>query len=148
VIVDDPDRKYGNQSLPEVISAQELAAKTQTGYLLRTVPDGYSLQISAPPVQSANEPYIYFAFYRTEPNGYFVIEAAPGQAVSGFDVNETYTTASGLALYFEKDSVYPPSEKKYVSALVVAPGGATLMIKSTLPRETVKVWAEELVLAK
>jgi hypothetical protein len=38
-------------------------------------------------------------------------------------VNETYTTASGLALYFEKDSVYPPSEKKYVSALGVAPGG-------------------------
>ena len=49
-IVDDPERTHGDL-LPEVISEQELAAETSSGYLLKSVPAGFSLEISAPPQQ-------------------------------------------------------------------------------------------------
>ena len=54
----------------------------------------------------------------------------------------TYTTASGLVLSFMEDAS-DPSGKQYVSAFVKAPDGAAFMLSSTLPRETVKEWAEE-----
>jgi hypothetical protein len=59
------------------------------------------------------------------------------------DVDETYTTAGGLVLHFMKE-FSDPSGKQYTSAFVDAPDGVAFMINSTLPRETVKAWAEQL----
>lgn len=146
-IVDDPNRAHGDL-LPEVISEQDLAAKTQSGYLLKAIPDGFALEISAPPRQAAGEPYIYIASYRSQANDYFVIQddgAVPTKLLDETDA--TYTTASGLTLHFirEGDS---PSGKQFSSAIVEAPGGKLFWINSTLPRETVLAWAEELTLVK
>lgn len=142
-IIDDPNREHGDL-LPEVISEQDLAAKTKNGYLLKTVPEGYTLEINAPPKQSANEPFIYIASYRTSANDYFVIQAGTEQPRKIYkDTDETYTTASGLVLHFMKD-FSDSSDKQYTSAFVEAPGGVVFMINSTLPRETVKAWAEDL----
>lgn len=143
-IVDDPNREHGDL-LPEVITSHDVASKTQSGYLLKTIPEGFSLEISAPPKQSANEPYIYIASYRSAANDYFVIQSAPGKQIE--DADETYTTAGGLVLHFMKD-IADPSGKQYTSAMVEAPGGTIFLINSTLPRESVKAWAEDLVLVK
>jgi hypothetical protein len=147
-IVDDPNGVYGDL-LPETITPQELAAKTQSGYLLKTIPDGFSLEITAPPKQPANEPYIYIASYRTAANDYFVIQAAGPADVQAMtkEADETYTTASGLVVLFIKD-ISDPTGKQYTSAIVEAPDGTAFMVSSTLPRDTVKAWAEDLVPAK
>jgi hypothetical protein len=169
-IVDDPKRIHGDL-LPEVISAQELATQTKSAYLLKSVPEGYSLEISEPQIKpDSNEPYIYIASYRTEANDYFVIQSGVGRPTAAVEANcsivsgekscsteqpstandgidETYTTASGLVLHFEKDFA-DPSGKQYTSAFVKAPDGVSFLITSTLPRKTVKQWAEDLVVAK
>jgi len=74
-IVDDPDRVYGDL-IPVVISEQELVGKTRSAYLLKEIPSGFSLEITASPQQPANEPFIYVASYRSETGNYFVIQAA------------------------------------------------------------------------
>jgi hypothetical protein len=169
-LVDDLERLHGDL-LPELISEQELAAKTKNGYLLKIIPDGYSLEISEPQIKpDSSEPYIYIASYRTAANDYFVIQSGMGRpagavegncsAISGVkscstkqpstandSTDEIYTTASGLVLHFERD-FSDPTGKQYTSAFVEAPNGATFLINSTLPRETVKAWAEDLVIAQ
>lgn len=146
-IVDDPNREHGDL-LPEVISVSDLAAKTSNAYLLKDVPAGYTLELTAPPRQPANEPYIYIASYHTAANDYFVIQAGAAPAKVADQTDETYTTASGLVLHFMPDFNDPNSGGLYTSAVVEAPGGVAFMINSTLPRETVKAWAEELALVK
>ncbi len=144
-LVDDPNREHGDL-LPEVITSQQLAARTTTAYLLKSVPDGYSLEISEPQrKKGSTEPYIYIASYRTEANDYFVIQTGMYKDFS--DEGEAYTTASGLVLHFTRE-VIDPSGKQYVTMGVDAPNGVFFMVTSTLPKETVKAWAENLVLVK
>jgi hypothetical protein len=143
-IVDDPDRQNGDL-LPEIVSEQDLAAKTNTGYLLKTIPAGYSLEISAPPKQPVNEPFIYIASYRTPANDYFVIQATDAPTTGS---DETYTTTGGLILHFMRDVTDPSSGKRFIEVQVEAPGGVAFTISSTLPRETVKAWSEMLVIVK
>jgi hypothetical protein len=140
-IVDDPNREHGDL-LPEVISAQQLAARTKSGYLLKTLPEGYTLEISEPQIKAgSSEPYMYIASYRNEANDYFVIQAGMGGPSDSGE--EKYTTASGLVLHIMMDSA-EPSGKQYSTTVVEAPDGTSFMIDSTLPIETVKAWAEEL----
>lgn len=170
-IVDDLERIHGDL-LPEVISEQELAIQTRSAYLLKIIPEGYSLEISKPQIKpGSSEPYLYIATYRNPADDYFVIQAAPGQKATAMNTgetnptanelvlgvvqemgsnppgNETYTTTSGLVLHFE-EAFADPAGKLYILALVEAPGGVTFMVSSTLPRETVEAWAEELVVVK
>jgi hypothetical protein len=151
-IIDDPNREHGDL-LPEVITPQQLAAHTKTAYLLKAVPDGYALEISEPQSKrGSTEPYTYIASYSTPNSVDFVIqsmaatESAQPSSQAG-DVEETYTTASGLVMYFMKESP-DPSGRQYTSALVDAPDKVTFIINSTLPREMVKAWAEQLTLVK
>ncbi|GEM_PF-1001218 len=169
-IVDDTDRTQGDL-LPEKITVQELAAHTKTGYLLKTIPAGFNLELEAPPKQDKETAYIYIASYRTEAGDYFVIQASgvPDDLTQGTAENaqcfnadrtitpctatpptggkETYTTAAGLKVYFEEDTVTPDG-KHYPEAAVKAPDGAAFLISSTLSRERVKALAEELVIAQ
>lgn len=143
-IVNDPNSKYGDL-LPEVISPEQLAANTPAAYLLAQVPEGFALEITAPPQQQTGKDYIYIASYRNPAGDYFVIQAAPGK--NPRDQSETYTTAAGLVLHFEKD-YESPSGTHYTSAIVEAPDGTQFLLNSTLPRDTVKAWAEDLVNVK
>jgi hypothetical protein len=116
---------------------------------VNNIPEGYALEITTPPQQSANEPYIYIASYTNPSNEYFVIQAGdPGEGASTqSNWVETYTTASGLVLHFT-EGYTDPGGKTYSSAIMVAADGVTLTINSTLPVDTVKAWAEDLTLVK
>jgi hypothetical protein len=145
-LVDDPDRTQGDL-LPEVISPEDLAAKTPAGYLLQAIPDGFALEITAPPKQAAGAAFIYIAAYRSPDNDYVVIQSmGPAEVksmLSGAD--QTYTTASGLVLHFLRETTMP-SGRPITSAVVEAPDGIAFMLNSTLPADTVRAWAEKLVL--
>lgn len=147
-LTDDPNREHGDL-LPEVITPQQLAERTSTAYLLNAVPDGYSLEISEPErKRGSSEPYMYIASYRTEANDYFVIQATGGEPKMANDgSHEVYTTASGLILHLMRETP-DLTGRQYVSASVEAPNGVGFTITSTLPLETVKAWAENLVLVK
>jgi hypothetical protein len=147
-IVDDPERTHGDL-LPEVISEEQLAAKTKNAYLLKAIPEGYSLEISEPQIKpGSSEPYMYIATYR-KADDYFVIQFGAGfeakAAIQGTD--ETYITPNGLVLHF-MEGPKNRSDKSFASALVEAPNNVTFMISSTLPRETVKQWVESLEIVK
>ncbi len=149
-LVDDPQRVHGDL-LPEILSAQELAAKTGSAYLLEVIPAGYELEISAPPRQDEGaHPFLYIASYR-HGNDYFVIQASdpypPQGMLEGYQ-DETYTTAGGLVLRFAADVRTSSAEKTFTSALVEAPGGVNFMINTSLPRQTCKEWVEGLILVK
>lgn len=164
VIVDDPNREHGDL-LPEVITPEELAAKTTSGYLLKTTPDGFTLELTAPPKQPEGDPYIYIASYRNEANDYFVIQSGVGlpsepsngscsvvsgvktcstEQVSG-NTDETYTTTSGLVMHFMNMQIPEhPADSTMIEAVAEAADGMTFMVTSTLPIETIKAWAEDL----
>ncbi|HEX7567615.1 MAG TPA: zf-HC2 domain-containing protein [Anaerolineaceae bacterium] len=146
--VDDPTGEHGDL-LPEVITPQELAAHTQAGYLLKNVPAGFSLEISAPPKQEQEPYYIYIASYRTAENDSFVIQSGKAPEKLANLGKDTYQTASGLTLYFLPSIQEQGSKAKVITqTIVAAPDGAQFIISSTLPRERVQELAEDLVLVK
>jgi len=146
-IVADPN---GQHALPEVISAEALATRIPSAYLLRTVPDGFSLEVSVLPKQftnrSGNGPFFYEAGYIDQAGDYFVIRAFDDKPLKDTSwADEIYTTASGLVLYFVNQ---PSLDPKFTGGLMQAPNGHTYAIDSTLPRETVRELMEQLVLVK
>ena len=73
-IVDDPDGRYV-KLLPEVISQQELASRAGSAYLLSSIPDGVTLEISAAPRQPKGQPFLYTASYRSQRGDFLMIES-------------------------------------------------------------------------
>ena len=147
-IVDD---KNGEHAQPEVTSVEALAARIPSAYLLRTVPDGYSLEVNALPEQfpnrSGNGPFFYQATYTNQAGDYFTIRAFDNKKLEDTSwADEAYTTASGLTLYF----VNQPSTdiREFNGGLLQVPNGHTYAIESSLPRETIKEFLEQLVLVK
>ena len=146
-IVDDPN---GQHALPEVISVEALATRIPSAYLLRRVPDGFSLEVSVLPKQftnrSGNGPFYYEAGYINQDGDYFIIRAFDDKPLEDTSwADEIYTTASGLVLYFVNQ---PSIDPKFTGGLMQAPNGHTYAIDSTLPRETVRELMEQLVLVK
>jgi anti-sigma factor RsiW len=143
-IVDDPS---GEHSRPEVIPVEDLASKTQDAYLLETIPDGFSLDVSVLARQPANEQFFYNAIY-TKGDDYFMIRTWGEDIKDASWADEHYTTASGLVLHFIVEPGITPAGGQFTSALVEMPEGMTFAINSTLPREMIKALTEELVLVK
>ena len=146
-IIDD---KNGEHAQPEVTSAEALATRIPSAYLLRTVPDGFSLEVNALPKQftnlSGNGPFFYEATYTDQAGDYFNIRAFDNKKLEDTSwADETYTTASGLTLYFVNQ---PSTDLKFTGGLMEAPNGHTYAIDSTLPREMVKAFLDDLVLVK
>ena len=146
-LADDTNRTQG-ELLPEKITVQELDAHTKDGYLLKSIPAGFDLEITAPPRQDHETSYVYIASYRTEAGDYFVIQAGGAPEVLMNDAAEVYTTVSGLVVSFMREPEQSPDGKHYQSAAVKAPDGTTFFITSTLPRERVKALAEDLVIVQ
>ena len=147
-IVDDPN---GEHSVPEtlasnVIPAEALAEKTDSAYLLKTIPDGFSLEISLLPKQPADRPFFYEAGYTNKAGDYFSIRTFGDKPLEDTSwADETYTTASGLVLYFVNQ---PSIDTKFTGGLMQAPNGKTYAIDSTLSRDQIKALLEDLVLVK
>jgi len=143
-IVDDTT---GQHNIPELMPVEDLGSKTQSAYLLQTIPDGFSLEVSALPKQPANEQFFYRAIY-TRGDDYFMIRTWGEKIKDASWADERYTTASGLVLHFIVEPGATRSGGQFTSALMETPEGLTFAINSTLPRETIKTWAEDLVLVK
>ena len=145
--VDDPTGEHG-KLLPEVITAKELSEHTQNAYLLKNVPAGFTLEISAMPRQKDEAYFTYVATYRNSDNDLFVIQSDQ-KSIDPADFKEQYQTASGLTLYYLPHTAESsPKEMKLNQAIVAAPGGAQFILSSTLPRERIEALAEDLELVK
>ena len=149
-IVEDPN---GEHSLPvkipsTAISAENLASKTDSAYLLKTIPDGFSLEVGVLPEQPANEQFFYEARYTNQVGDYFIIRTLGKPLEDALKEDETYTTASGLVLHFIGRAGDTPKGGQVPVVLIEAPSSKTYAIESTLPRERVKELAEQLVLVK
>jgi hypothetical protein len=147
-IVDDPNGEHSvlETLAPNVIPAEALAAKTDSAYLLKTVPDGFSLEVSVLPKQPANELFFYQAGYTNKAGEYFSIRTFTDKPLEDTSwADEIYTTASGLVLYFVNQ---PSIDTKFTGGLMQAPNGMTYAIDSTLPREQIKALVEDLVQLK
>jgi Putative zinc-finger len=149
-IVDDPN---GEHSLPaknsaNVIPVETLAARTDSAYLLKTIPDGFSLEVSILPEQPENEQYFYEASYTNQAGHRFIIRALGKPLEDTSREDEAYTTASGLVLHFLAQPGDSAKDGEFTSAVIEAPNGKTYAIDSTLPRDQVKALAEDLVLVK
>ncbi len=146
-IVDDPEGRQGNL-LPEVISAGELAAHTPAGYLLAQIPEGFTLEISAPPQIEPDEVFVYIASYRSPANDCFVIQSDGNIPVDMMaTATEIYTTTRGMVLHFI-DRVDDPTGRKRSVAIAVTPDNYMFWINSTLSHDTVNAWAETLTPAQ
>lgn len=145
-IVDDPDGQY-IKLLPEVISQQELASHTRSAYLLSSIPDGVTLEISAAPRRPKGQPFSYTASYRSQRGDFLVIESVGMEKTKAVTASsdESYTTASGLTLLFLESN---KAGKPFTSAIVETPQGTAFVLNSILPRDQVKALAEKLVLIK
>jgi len=145
-IVDDPDGQHV-KLLPEVISKQKLASHTRSAYLLSSIPEGVTLEISAAPRQPKGQPFLYTASYRSERGDFLMIESVGIEKIraAAESSDESYTTASGLTLRFLKSD---KAGKPFTSAIVETPQGTAFILNSILPRDQVKELAEELVLIK
>jgi type II secretory pathway pseudopilin PulG len=150
-IVDDPN---GEHSVPETLApnvnpAKVLATKTDSAYLLKTVPDGFSLEVSVLPKQPANELFFYEAGYTNKAGDYFTIRTFTDKPLEDTSwADETYTTASGLVLYFVNQPSITTRGEEFNGGLMQAPNGHTYAIESSLPRERITELLEELVLVK
>jgi hypothetical protein len=149
-IVDDPN---GEHSLPakipsSVIPVETLAAKTDSAYLLKTIPDGFSLEVSVLPEQPENELFFYEAGYTNQAGDSFIIRALGKPLEDTSLEDEAYTTANGLVLHFIAQPGDTAKGGEFTSVLIEAPNGKTYAIDSTLPRDSIKTLAEDLVLVK
>ena len=150
-IVDDLNGEHSvfETLAPNVNPAKALAAKTDSAYLLKTVPDGFSLEISVLPKQPANQPFFYQAGYTNQAGDYFIIRTFTDKPLEDTSwADETYTTASGLVLYFVNQPSITTRGEEFNGGLMQTPNGKTYAIESTLPRERIKEFVEDLVLIK
>jgi hypothetical protein len=148
-VVDDPN---GEHTLPAkisstAISVEDLASKTDAAYLLKTIPDGFSLEVGVLPKLPANEQFFYEARYANQAGDYLIIRALD-KPLENTRTDEAYSTASGLVVHFIAQPGDSAQGGEFTSALIEAPNGKTYAIESTLPRDQVKALAEELTLVK
>ena len=150
-IVDDPNGEHG---VPETLAsnvkpAKALATKTDSAYLLKTVPAGFSLEVSVLPKQPTDQLFFYEAGYTNKAGDYFIIRTFTDKPLEDTSwADETYTTTSGLVLYFVNQPSITTRGEEFNGGLMQAPNGKLYAIDSTLPRETIKAFMEELVLVK
>jgi putative zinc finger protein len=150
-IVDDPNGEHSvfETLAPNVIPAKALAAKTDSAYLLKTIPEGFSLEVSVLPKQPADQPFFYQAGYTNQAGDYFVIRTFTDKPLEDTSwADETYTTASGLILYFVNQPSITTRGEEFNGGLMETPNGMTYAIESTLSREQIKALLEDLIQLK
>jgi len=138
---------YGGLQL-HVISRQDLASRAQSAYVLRSIPDAFSEEISVMPDRLTGEPVYYIVACVSAAGDYLVLEAWDGPRYLIELMDETYTTATGLELLFTPEGMSDLAGNPLTQAIVRAPDGTTFILRSSLPREQVQALAEDLVLVR
>jgi len=139
-IVEDPS--YVPEST--VLSEHELAAHINA-YVLKTIPEGFSLKIIMTPNDSQAQSYNYEINYENSANETFGMMAVgtmdPGFIEKSF-YDGSYVTASGLTIN------YSPSSSHGTSGMLTIPDGTSFLLSSSMSREEIQKLAEDLVPAK
>jgi hypothetical protein len=144
VLVDDiGSPRFERQ--PKPITRTELVKRFTTVYVLKTLPDGFRLKISAT-IPTAYQDY-FLIDYRNRTEDYFSIQSID-QPVTHGDMNiQTYRTANGLTVHIMDDRSSEHASD-VTNGVVDLPGGGHFLLASNLPRAQVKTWVEDLVSAK
>jgi hypothetical protein len=146
-IVDQPAVKQESADPGfKTLTIQELTAHTQTAYLLKNNPEGFTLQIVAVSDQPKDQPFSYETNY-TGPNGETFDLQTIGLTDEGFIKSNfydgSYKSASGLVVYYSTSS-----DKDSTSAILTTPEGNSFLLESSLPREQVQTLVDDLAPAK
>jgi hypothetical protein len=146
-IVDQPAVKQESADPGfKTLTIQELTAHTQTAYLLKNNPEGFTLQIVAANDQPKDQPFSYETNY-TGPNGETFGLMAIGLTDEGFIKSNfydgSYKSASGLVVYYSTSS-----HKDSTSAILTTPEGNSFLLGSSLPREQVQTLVDDLAPVK
>ncbi len=151
VMVDErlPEASASEEVPFETLSLDDLLQRIQTKtYLLRPLPEEFTLEIVAAANQPADEPYQYELNYSRATGESFDMMAVgvmdPGFVEKSF-YDSSYKTASGLVLYFSPSSNESASEGQHTSAMLVTPGGDSFLVFSSLSREQTQALVEKLV---
>jgi hypothetical protein len=123
----------------ETLTEQELATRTNSFYVLKPLPAGYTETITAVADQPKDQDYQFEIDY-TGPNGETFDLLAVGKMDPGFVASSfydgSYKTASGWVVN------YSPSG---ASAMLLAPDGNSFLLMTKLPREQIQNLVETLV---
>jgi len=123
----------------EKLTEQELATRTNSFYVLKPLPTGYTETITAVANQPKDQDYQFEIDY-TGPNGETFDLLAVGKMDPGFVASSfydgSYKTASGWVVN------YSPSG---ASAMLLAPDGNSFLLMTKLPREQIQNLVETLV---
>lgn len=137
------DTNYEPQS--KVITEHELAALINA-YVLKTIPEGYSLEIISTPNDPQNQSYNYEINY-TNPEGESFGMMAVGTMDPGFIEKSfydgSYITASGLVINYSSSS-----KEDSTSAMLTIPDGTSFLLTSSMSRVQTQQWVDDLVPAK
>jgi hypothetical protein len=142
-VTDDPDSKYTDRFM-EPVAPKELAARGSSAYVLKTVPEGFEMQLSAPAKPATGEEHMFMVEYRNQSGDYIVMQGGGTVPKNIGDTADELKTASGLRLRSLSGRISQEADKGF-RYVVEAPDGSTFTLSSNLPRERVKTLAEELV---
>lgn len=142
-VTDTTDPNYEPKS--EVITEHQLAALINA-YVLKTIPEGYSLEIISTPNDPQNQSYNYEINYTNDEGQSFGMMAVgtmdPGFIEKSF-YDGSYITASGLVINYS-----PSSKADSTSAMLTIPDGTSFLLTSSMSRGQTQQWVEDLVPAK
>ncbi len=142
-LIDDPSAQSG-YLLPEKVPPQEMG--DLQGLVLAHTPEGFVQQVSTPGGRPDGQPLAYIATYTNSSGDFFTVQTftGPSSLPPALFNDETYTTAAGLVLHFSPAET-KPGGLQVTAALITSPDGACYSLTSSLPRDLVKAWAEDLV---
>lgn len=137
------DPNYEPQS--EVITEHQLASLINA-YVLKTIPEGFSLEIISTPNDPQNQSFNYEINY-TNPDGESFGMMAVGTMAPGFIEKSfydgSYITASGLVINYSSSS-----KEDSTSAMLTIPDGTSFLLTSSMSRVQTQQWVDDLVPAK
>ena len=142
-VVDGTQPSAQASSTVETLTEQELATHTNSFYVLKPLPAGYTETIVAVADQPKDRDYQFEIDY-TGPNGETFGLQAVGQMDPGFVASSfydgSYEAASGLVMNYS-----PSHPNGGTSAMLSAPDGNSFLLISSLTREQVQNLVETLV---
>lgn len=130
---------------PKPITRTDLVKRFTTVYVLKTLPDGFRLKISAT-IPTAYQDY-FLIDYRNRTDDYFSIQSIDQPVTHGDMDVQTYRTANALTVHImdDRSSVHASD---ITNGVIDLPEGGHFLLASNLPRAQVKSWIENLVSAK
>jgi hypothetical protein len=149
-IVDEAQTTQPADPQFETLSEHELALRAKA-YVLKTIPAGFTMKITAVANQPKDQDYAYEVDYDNAAKENFGLQAVgvmtPGFIESNF-YDGSYKAASGLVINYSTSGSSSQSSQEHTSAMLTAPNGQSFLLISTMTRAQVQTLVDDLVPAK